>query len=192
MHQDHRYIQALLEGDDPLIRDIYAHHAATVKVWVEKNGGNEADAKDVFQDALMAIARQARRPGWELTCPFGAYLTLVCKGKWRNELKRRRRAGVTKITSDGLSDDEDVQALAEKTLLKESREQLLWQKFETLGEGCKQLLKMAWSGRLLEEVARELGVTYGYVRKKKSRCIALLIDAIQNDPEYHNLKAGQP
>lgn len=192
MHTDHRYIQALLDGDSALIRDIYAHHAATVKVWVERNGGSGADAKDVMQDAIIAITRQARRPGWQLNCPFGAYLFMVCKGKWLNELKRRRRAGVTKGGPDGLEVGEDAESFSERTLVEKRKCRLFYEKFGQLGKSCQLLLRLAWSGRPMEEVAATLGVTYAYVRKKKSKCIASLIDSIQKDPEYQSLKAKQP
>ncbi len=188
MHPDHRYIHALLSGDDPLIREIYALHASTIKDWVERNNGNNADAKDLMQDALMAIVKQARQPGWHLTCPFGAYLFLICKRKWLNELEHRRLV-VTNTAPAGLEDTAAIENLAEQTLMLENRFSLFQLKFESLAEGCRQLLRLSWSGHPMEEVAQKLGVTYAYARKKKSGCIAALINSIKNDPEYRNLKS---
>jgi len=191
MHRDQQYVQALIDGDSRIIGKIYARHASKIKAWIEQNEGNAADAKDVMQDALIAITRQARKPGWKLTCPFGAFLFLVCKGKWFNELKRRKQTGVTKMTLKGLADENDASILAGEVLREEEKYNLFRQKFETLSEGCQKLLRLAWNGRQLQEVADEMNFSYGYVRKKKCECIARLMNAIQNAPEFHDLKSDE-
>jgi adenine/guanine phosphoribosyltransferase-like PRPP-binding protein len=40
----------------------------------------------------------------------------------------------------------------------------------------------------MEEVAKVLGVTYGYVRKKKSLCMGQLTKLVQASNAYKNLK----
>ncbi|PZQ77262.1 MAG: sigma-70 family RNA polymerase sigma factor, partial [Flavobacterium johnsoniae] len=40
----------------------------------------------------------------------------------------------------------------------------------------------------MEEVARQLNVTYGYVRKKKSLCTGQLTEMIQQSNRYKSLK----
>src|SRR5690606_3743689 len=91
MHPDQRYIAALLANDAKVIGEIYERFANGVKAFVINNSGTIEDAKDIFQEGLIAICHQARKPGFELTCPFWAYLHLVCRGKWLNELKKRKR-----------------------------------------------------------------------------------------------------
>jgi DNA-directed RNA polymerase specialized sigma subunit len=69
----------------------------------------------------------------------------------------------------------------------ENQHQLLMQKLEELHEGCKELLKKSWSGLGMEEVANQLNVTYAYVRKKKSLCMAKLVESIKSSTEFKNL-----
>ncbi|TAK41262.1 MAG: sigma-70 family RNA polymerase sigma factor [Saprospiraceae bacterium] len=90
------------------------------------------------------------------------------------------------MTLQGLGDENGAFSLAEEVLREEEKYSLFRQKFESLSEGCQKLLRLAWNGRPLQEVAAEMNISYGYARKKKCECIARLTDAIQNAPEFHD------
>jgi RNA polymerase sigma factor (sigma-70 family) len=184
MHSEHYLIQALLDNDRKTIRHIYDTYSEGIRRWVRHNQGNSDDAKDVFQEALIAIARQAQRPDFQLRCPFGAYLYLVCRGKWLNELRRRQREQVTIREMEGYTPDMIAVNLAEETLQGNTRQQLFQSCFEQLPEGCRTLLRLSWTGISMEEVGHQLGVTYGYARKRKAECIAQLTRLIQSSPGF--------
>jgi RNA polymerase sigma factor (sigma-70 family) len=187
-HPDQRYIEALLSGEGPLLREIYERYSRETAQWIAKNKGTADDARDIFQEALMAIAQRARKGPFVLTCTFGAYLFLLVRGKWYNELKKRKLAMVTTGTVDGLKKEgEDAAQLAEETLLWHEREKLFQNKFNQLPEGCRQLLRLSWTGIKMEEVAAQLGITYAYARKRKSECIGALTASIQTSPEFSQL-----
>jgi RNA polymerase sigma factor (sigma-70 family) len=187
-HSDSFYIQALLDGDPKIIGSIYDLYANKIRSFVCANSGTVDDARDVFQEALISITRQARRNGFVLTCPFGAFLYLVCRGKWLNELKRRRRQAVTLTESGGFEGMEEAFEPAESTLLEAERDRLFQQCFERLAEGCRQLLQLSWTDLSMEEVGQKLNFTYAYVRKRKHECLAKLSALIQASPEYALLK----
>ena len=188
MHPDSFYIQALLQHDNRTITEIYTRFAGRIARFIQANNGSADDARDVFQDALIAITRQAQRPGFVLTCPFEAYLYCVCRGKWLNELKRRHRAAVTISEADGFTDTEQADLLADMTLQEEDRDRLFRHFFEKLAASCRQLLRLAWSGISMEEVSKELGVSYGYARKKKSECVSQLMTQIRTSPQFALIK----
>lgn len=190
MHPDQKYIDALLSNDSAGIREIYDRYSREIAIWVCRNQGTETQAKDVFQDSLLAITLQARQNGLTLTCPFGAFLFLVARGRWLNELKKQKGKTVTIDELPGLSDiSSGDHLLSEKVLLQESRERLFMEKFEKLGAKCREIIRLSWDGMGMEAVAAKLGLTYGYVRKKKSECIAALVDAIHQDACFHALKS---
>lgn len=191
MHTDTRYIQALLQHDNRVIAEIYHRFSARIARFIQANNGSADDARDVFQEALIAISRQAQRPGFVLTCPFEAYLYCVCRGKWLNELKRRQRETVTISEAGGYTGTEQAHALADAALLEEERDRLLWHFYEKLSAGCRQLLRLAWSGISMEEVSEQLGMSYGYARKKKHECVSRLMAQVQAAPEFLPLKAGK-
>lgn len=187
-HPDTRFIEALLRNEHPGITEIYSRFADRIERFVCANSGSSDDARDIFQEALLTITRQARRPEFVLSCPFEAYLYLVCRGKWLNELKRRKRAAVTIEEAGGFTAVEDAGVLADSTLFEDARNRLFRRIFEQLSAGCRRILQLSWSGISMEEVSVQLGLSYGFARKRKAECIALLISRMQAAPEFTDLK----
>lgn len=188
-HPDQKYIEALLNNDEVLIGELYTKFSAKIKWMVLQNNGNETDAADVFQDALLSIYHKAKSQDFVLTCPLDAFLYLVCKNKWLNELSKRKTHKVTMGDTDGYNNiGEDEFKLAEDCRLQEARKELLNRKLAELGESCQKLLQLSWSDKSMEEVAAILNVSYGYARKKKSECMAKLIALVKGANEFNSLK----
>ena len=179
IHADQRYITAMLQNDVVVAREIYAKYAGKIKHYIIANSGDEDDAADVFQEALIDIYHQAKDKELQLTCPFEPFLLLICKRKWLNILKKRGRQPVTKDV-DEVSIGEDVFALAEQMKQNDQRMQLFLQCFEKLGDTCKEIIKKCMSGEDQSIIAEQLKVTYGYLRKKKSECMAALTKMIHS------------
>jgi RNA polymerase sigma factor (sigma-70 family) len=178
IHEDQRYITALLNNEVRLIDEVYKKCAGKVKSYVLFNNGNEDDAADIFQEALIDIYNQAKYKNLQLSCPFEPFLLLVCKRKWLNELKKRAASPVTKSEDDLLHIGEDTFGQAEAFELQEEQADLFLKAFEKLGERCKEIIEWSMKGEAQEKVAETLGVTYGYLRKKKSECMASLVKLI--------------
>jgi RNA polymerase sigma factor (sigma-70 family) len=179
IHADQRYIEGLLQNDRQVVEDIYRRFALAVKYHILQNRGSEEDAADIFQESLIDIYNQAKYKGLQLTCPFQPFVLLICKRKWLNEIKKRGHSPVTK-SADDLSDwGEDVFAAAERLTGEEDKARIFLQQFERLGERCREILRRSLSGDRQDKIAAELGVTYGYLRKKKSECMATLLSYIK-------------
>ncbi len=179
IHTDQRFITGLLQNDTALVREIYSQFSGKVKNYIVQNSGSEDDAADIFQESLIDIYQQARHKGLQLTCPFEPFLLLVCKRKWLNELKKRGRQGVTKEPDTVFDLGEDVFALAEQLQLQEDKATLFMAMFKKLGERCREIINKCLGNKPQDEVAEELGVSYAYLRKKKSECMAELIKLIK-------------
>ena len=179
IHPDQRYIQGLLHNDGPTVDEIYRKYAGAIRNFICRNNGSEADAADIFQEALIDLYNQARNKDLQLTCPFEAFLLLVCKRKWYNVQKKRDLHRVTNSTEEVSLLGEDVFARAEQLAAEESRARLFLEQFARLADKCKEILRLSLTGEAQEKIAGKLGVTYGYLRKKKSECMATLLSYIQ-------------
>lgn len=179
IHSDQRFLNGLLQNDAAVVKEIYDRFSARVRAYVTQNNGSEDDAADIFQEALIDIYQQARDKGLQLTCPFEAFLLLVCKRKWLNELKKRGQRRVTSDPETLSIAGEDAEQLAEQLHLEQERADLFLRMFRKLGKKCQQIIGVCLSRRPQEEVAAELGLSYAYLRKKKSECMATLIQSIQ-------------
>ena len=187
VHKDQRYIVGLLENDTGIIKEIYSKYVPKVINHIKKNSGDAGDAQDIIQEVLIVIYHQSKEKGLQLTCPFDAYFFLLCKRRWLNELKKKSNKEVT-INDEVLSKDDDAYYLSSETELFNERQQLFNAKFTELGNACKELLKTAFKIKSMEEVAEVLGVSYAYVRKKKSLCIGKLTKLVQESPTFKKLQ----
>ena len=179
IHPDQKYITALLQNDVQMVDQIYRFFSPPIRRYILQNRGDEADAADIFQEALLDIYNQAKYKGLTLTCPFEPFLLLICKRKWINQLKKSGRSPVTKMADDLSDYGEDVFASAEQLMRGEDDMRLLLAEFARLGEKCREIIKLSLSGRRQEEIAAALGVSYGYLRKKKSECLATLMAYVE-------------
>ncbi len=177
IHTDQRFIQGLLHNNREIVKEIYTKYASKVRNYILANNGSEDDAADIFQEALIDIYQQAKQKQLQLTCPFEPFLLLICKRKWLNALKKSDRQPVTK-EADDVSIGEDVFALAEQMKRNDQKMQIFLNCFQELGASCQEILRKCLSGEDQEKIAEQLKVTYGYLRKKKSECMASLTKKI--------------
>ncbi len=87
---------------------------------------------------------------------------------------------VTNSEEDLLLVGEDTFANAEYLEAQEQQSKLFYEAFEKLGDRCKEIISWSMKGEAQEKVAEALGVTYGYLRKKKSECMASLVKIVQS------------
>jgi RNA polymerase sigma factor (sigma-70 family) len=183
-HSDQYLIDGLVSNDSKIVAQIYKNHAPKIYNWVQQNNGNLEQAQDLFQDALIDIFRKASHEGFTLTCPFDAFLFVVCRNKWFSSLKKDAKMRVT-----NMGDNEYIvaQADAAEVMNYENKYILLIEQLEKLGDGCKDLLKLSWGGLNMEAVAEKLNTTYAYIRKKKSLCMAKLVTMVKDTAAFKEL-----
>jgi RNA polymerase sigma factor (sigma-70 family) len=187
-HSDHKYIVALQKNDSVLIEEIYSRYSRRITQMVLKNNGTETDAADLFQNVLIYLHRKAINQQFTLTCPFEAFLYMVCHNRWLNELEKRKGKKVTLTGDEGFKVSEDVFENYETLNVQEKRKNLVEEKLAELGEGCRDLLSLSWSGKPLQEVAVTLNFSYAYVRKRKTECMSKLIRLVKDAPGFSALK----
>ena len=187
-HSDQKYIDALIRHDRALLDEIYNKFFVKIKWMVINHQGTEAEASDLFQDALLSIYQNAASGNFILTCPFDAFIYLICKKRWISELRKKPFRNVAIYDNEEILLSEDSFALAEVTINEHARLKLISEKFTELGESCQKLLDLSWGGKPMEEIAGLIGVTYGYARKKKSECMAKLVALVKSSSQFAHLK----
>lgn len=187
IHADQEYIKGLLANDSRVVQKIYKRFVPKVLNYVKQNSGSEQEARDIIQEVMVTIFNQASEKGLQLTCPFDAYFFLLCKRKWLNELKKSSRKQVT-IDEQRVSIYDEAAELAHETSVFTDRQALYAKMFKKLAQGCKDIITASFEISSMEEVAKHLGVTYAYARKKKSNCIGELTKMIQDSPDYEYIQ----
>ncbi len=145
---------------------LYAH-LPKVERMVQKNHGTRADAKDLFQDALIILFGKAKDADFTLTCSIGTYLYAICRNLWQEELRRRGR--FTQELEAAPDEPTDLTAL----LAGEAKFALAERALRSLGNTCLELLKRFY---LLKEpllaIAKTIGLAgEGATKTRKYKCL---------------------
>lgn len=182
-YSDEDYLSGIFNGDKSILSCIYANFFHQIKKLIVNNQGTEADAKDIFQEALLAIyidLRARHKSGDPLIIrkSFAAFFTIICKRRWLNELKRRKKY---------VDDPKDFKLLAEeedtiKDMAKSERKILVWKHINRLEKTCRAIIKLLFDGKNLREIAEILELNYAYVRRRAPECNSILSESIRKDP----------
>lgn len=182
--RDPDYLDAIRNNDKRVLTEIYDKFFPGVARYIRQNSGREADAHDVFQEAMMVLFRKSKEPGFSIRQSFQSYLFTVCKQIWMNELRKKGRQGVTLDEVPTLTDDEDITA----TLVEREKAKLFRAKFAELKEDCQKLLGLFFERVKMEEITRKMGHgSVSYTKKRKFKCKERLIELIKGDPIYREL-----
>lgn len=184
MHIDQKYIHFLLENDPRGIQLIYSKYGSKVVGLICNNNGTEDDGYDILQESLVDIYHLAKEKDFKLTTSFQSFLLLVSKRKWLNELKKRQRQGVTNADDYVFDIEDDSSAEMEEHLMMVEKENLVMEMLETLGERCQEIIKRCMGAKNQEQIAAALGVSYAYLRKKKSECMSKLGEKVKLHPFF--------
>ncbi|MEQ9405976.1 MAG: sigma-70 family RNA polymerase sigma factor [Cyclobacteriaceae bacterium] len=186
-NQDEHIIDGLRKGKKKIIKDVYENFYPHVKNHIIRNSGSEDDAKDVFQDAMMAIFQNVASKEFELTCQFKTYLHAVSSNIWKKRLRERRNNPVSMIDDFQEIPQEEL----EDAVLKMDRYKFYLKKFGEISEKCQEILKMFLNGVDMRRITEHFGfASISYTKKRKFQCKENLIKLIEGDPQYQLLMAN--
>ncbi len=172
--EDQRYLIALRNGDAAVIRELYVKFTPQMKRWVYDNSGTVEDAKDIFQEVLETLCNKAHDPDFKLQNPIGGYLLGICKYKWIDRLRKKRRMKeVRKLEKERL-EEEDTSQIQEIERIEEEalRQKKLKVTFSQLSPLCQRLLRLVSEGISTAEIAKQLEMTNANtVYRRKNACI---------------------
>ncbi len=172
---DETYLQALCEGNSAVLREVYQRFAPQLRSWVLHNNGDDDDAKDLMQEALMAVYDRYCGSEFQFTGNFGGLLMVIAKRMWYDQLgKKKRKQNIRKEDLYGQLEEEPELEAAESALLEKQRMDTLNRVFELLSDQCRQLLGFFAEGiKDPEQIAAKLGIpSANAVYQAKHRCLA--------------------
>lgn len=185
--KDQQIIDGILKGglsEEQQLRRLYKENLASIKAFILTNNGNEADANDVFQDALVVLYRQIKQKKFRGESSIKTYLYAICKNLWYQKLKREKRAmEIYEQVPQQILEDPYLR------LQKDERLKFIFEILDELGESCKKmLLKALYYQFSMEEIAEQMEFKNAQnARNKKYKCLKSLQNLIANKPEIKNL-----
>jgi RNA polymerase sigma factor (sigma-70 family) len=178
-------IQGICEHNEKIIYFVYSEYFRIIRQMVKTNSGNDTDADDVFQDAILVLYRKIKENRLNLYVAFSTYLYAVAKKIWQNELKRRSQNSCNIDDFDDLHYDDDI----EVELIKNEKHKLIWDHFENLSKDCRKIIRLFIDGHSISEVKEIMNYSSEqHTKNRRLRCKNNLIKSIMNDPLFKELK----
>ncbi len=179
-YSDSEIIECLKTRQSYVVRYLSDRYLPMIRLMVFRLGGTLEDAKDIFQDGLIIMLEKIDSDDFVLTCKFKTFLYVVCENLWKSTLDKRQAAAkyFSRKTDDEF--DDDFTEIQDNSLY----ERIFYNVFDTLDPACQKILKLYWEELSPDQIAEKMGVTNGYVRKKKSEAQAQLIARIKQHPDY--------
>ena len=187
-YTDAQILKGILRHDNLILQYIYKQYYYKVNYFIKKNQGNEDDASDVFQEAIIVIYRKLKENDLIFEkSSFQGYLFSVCRFLWLKQLEKRRIE--RERINDSLPFQEDIYDDNLVELVKKNEKYGLYQKhFKTLSTDCQKLLQLFFEKVPLREIAKIMGYkTEKYAKTRKYKCKELLIKRIKQDTEFKKI-----
>jgi len=172
-HPDSRFLVALRENDSATLEELYQACSPGITQWVLNNNGTIADARDLFQEALISLHRSAHKADFQLTCPISALLFTICRNQWISQLRgKKKEAEVRKVEAERYLPEPATVSAYERWENDELEKQRLDKALSQLSETCQKLLRLLGRGVSSSEAAERLGMpNANTVYRRKNACL---------------------
>lgn len=159
--KDSEILERISRGDERVLDHLYKKHYRMMTKIVLSNNGTEEEAKDVYQEALLAFWQKASSGKLVLTSKISTYLYSVCLNQWRKELDRKSRLSGEEVDGTEYQSHEEDERLR---IVKEC--------IEELGDVCKGVLTYYYfDGLNMQEIAKKMNFANTDTAKtKKYKC----------------------
>lgn len=183
-------LNGIRRNDTIVLQYIYKNFYSKINFFIKKNSGDDDDANDVFQEAIIIIFRKLKANELVLDCTFETYLYSVCRFLWLKQLDKR------KVEKEKIKDNheyhEDIYDDGLERVVDLNERYRLYQKhFTNLGKDCQKVLQLYFDKVPLKNIAQIMGFkSEKYAKKRKFKCKEYLIKSIKQDLEYNKILSG--
>lgn len=163
-------IAGIRGNNNDLLKWLYQSQYPKVEHYVLANRGDSEQAKDIFQEAFVALWKKLKSEEFiaHNETAISGFLYQIAKNKWLDALRSSKQKNTVPLESyhEGLMEtDED----------RESKFKQMEASFKSLGENCKNLLtRFYFKKESMTTIAQAFDWTDATARNNKYRCIQRL------------------
>jgi len=172
-HFDELIVSELRKKNRDVLRELYKTHFPMIESMVCLNSGTVQEAKDVYQDAVIAFHERVQDPDFVLSCKIKTYLYAVSRRLWLKRLNEKKRFyGKIEETETFLEIESEMTDIEEK----EQSFQHLAIALDELGEPCRSILEgFYFNGQTMDQIRDKFGYTNtDNAKNQKYKCLQRL------------------
>ncbi len=129
-------LQALVDGDELTIRQLYDSLYPKVRSFILKNKGTFTEAEEIFHEALYQLIIRSKVKEVQIKISLEAYIFTICKNLWYKELNNQKK----QVRNEGVFELQDKDDYQVESILQQERWDLFEEMLTKLSENCKKLL----------------------------------------------------
>lgn len=166
-------ISAIRNGNDRALRQLYKTHYPMILTMIRSNNGSEPEAKDIYQETVIAFYERVHQNDFVLTCKIKTYLYAIGKHKWLKRLAEKKKSPLR------LDDTDVTDSLQEEITLTDQNEaqfNTMKKSLALLGEPCRTLIEDFYIHDLtMEQISDKFGYTNAdNAKNQKYKCLQRL------------------
>ncbi len=163
------------------LRIIYQANKEKVCSYIRSNSGREEEAKDVFQETIIAFYENVLNNKFNGDSAISTYLYSIARFKWLNQIKKNniRMAHNTKY------EQEEFYESPLATIIDDEKKTHIIEVLGSIGAQCKKLLiDSIYHNKSMKEIAEQSDFSSEQiVRNKKYKCLKKLKELIAEKPQ---------
>ncbi len=170
---DNEIVLGILNNSNSTLNYLYKEHFAMVLKFILNNNGNEQDAKDVYQEAIIVLHDKIKRGDFELHSKLKTFIYSVCRRLWLKKLSLKSRYfGDINDYEDFVSVETDIEEYEER----DKQFSLMNTSLSGLGEPCKTIIEDFYiNGLSMIDISEKFGYTNAdNAKTQKYKCLQRL------------------
>lgn len=176
----HDQLRAIRANDEKALQLFYRNNYPKVEKYVLDNNGTRDEAKDVYQEAFIAVWRNLQLDRFEPqhAGSLDGYLYRIAKNKWLDHLRLVKHQKVIPL-SEGISETEETTAVKEEEL---QQLESIKTNIRLLGDMCQKVLERFYYYKdSMRTIADTMKWTEATAKNNKYRCLQQLRELVKNN-----------
>jgi RNA polymerase sigma factor (sigma-70 family) len=170
---DSEVILGILNNSENALKRLYTAYFPMILQLIINNNGDEDDAKDIYQEAIIVLYNKVKAGNFELSSKLKTYIYSICRRLWLKRLSQLNRYGGDIRDFEEYSPVEDEQdENDEKSIQFNKMESALQQ----LGEPCKTIMEDFYiHNKSMQDICERFGYTNAdNAKTQKYKCLQRL------------------
>jgi RNA polymerase sigma factor (sigma-70 family) len=171
---DEEFLAGLRSGDHIVLSALYKKYYNIVLKFIVNNNGSSDEATDIYQETIIILYENSRKPEFVLTSQLQTYIYSVARRLWLKQLKKNGKTYLFREEEE--SELADIGSDLDEHYKKEQELERVQKSLAELGEPCSTLINDFYVQRLsMDEIAEKFGYTNPENAKtQKYKCLQRL------------------
>ena len=185
---DIEIVQEIKRGNsDKVLLYLYQTTQYKLSSWIMKNSGNEEEAQDIFQDAVLSFYQYVLDQKFEEGKSVDAFIFSIGRNKWINRAKQKSKmvSGVEEREFSTAVESSEPMTEEFSALFSEDKSAKMEALLTQLGERCKELLQCSiFYNMNMTDIAEKMEFSNANTAKTKNyKCKKRLMKIINEDEQ---------